>query len=471
MASVVVIGGGPTGLVTAMLLAARGLQVVVLDRDEPAPATVAEAWDCWERPGVAQFHQVHFFQPRGRALLEKLLPAVLDELAAAGCVPFNLIERLAHLVPGGAGSFDYEPYETLTTCRRPVLEYGFVAAARAAPGVEIRNGCAVLELVTGTSVVDGVPHIIGVKTTTGETLLADVVVDAAGRRTPVPAMVEAAGGRRSVEHVEAVGFVYHTQFYRGPALPEVRGDLLAAIGSISLVTMPGDNGYWSVTLYHSPSDKPMRKVRDPTVFNRVLRSLPLHAHWVDGEAMGEVVSMASTANTTRQFVIDGRPCATGLVPIGDAWAFTNPSLGRGIALGLLHAAGVVGVMAERMDHPVELASAWDRVTRERAAPWHESTAEFDRIRGPEVEAYRLRRPDPHDPDNPVVARWRAFDSARHYDAQVLHWYGEISSCNTLPTEVTTRPGVVERVLDIAGQNPPYRTPGPDRAELEALLAL
>jgi hypothetical protein len=284
-------------------------------------------------------------------------------------------------------------------------------------------------------------------------------------------MVQAAGGRRPVEQVEAGGFVYHTQFYRGPALPAVRGDLLAAIGSISLVTMPGDNGYWSVTLYHSPSDKPMRKVRHPAVFNRIVRSLPLHAHWADGEAMGEVFSMASTANTTRQFVIEGRPCATGLVPVGDAWGFTNPSFGRGIALGLVHAVDVSDVIAELVDQPVELSVAWERVTQAQAAPWHRSTAEFDRIRVPEVEACRTGKPDPHDPHDPIVARSRAFDSARHYDAQVLHWYGEISSCNTLPTEVTTRPGVMERVLDVAGHHAPYRTPGPDRAQLEALLAV
>jgi 2-polyprenyl-6-methoxyphenol hydroxylase-like FAD-dependent oxidoreductase len=469
VSDVVVIGAGPSGLVTAMLLAARGLEVVVLDRDEQAPSSAGDAWDSWERRSITQFHQVHFLQPRGRALLQQHLPTVLDELSAAGCVRFNLVEQLAQLVPGGPGPFDYELHETLTTCRRPLLEYGFVAAARATPGVEIRNGCAVADLVTGVSVVDGVPHVIGVKTNSGEALLADLVVDATGRRTPVPGMVEAVGGQRPTEQTEAVGFVYHTQFYRGPSLPEVRGDLLAAIGSISLVTMPGDSGYWSVTLYHSPADKAMRKVRDPKVFDRVVRSLPLHAHWVDGQAVGGVYSMASTANTMRQFVIEGRPCATGIVPIGDAWAFTNPSLGRGIALGLMHAAAVTPLIAELIDQPVALALAWERTTRDQVAPWHESTAEFDRIRGPEVEAFRQRRPDPHHPRDPIVARSRAFDSARHYDPQVLNWYGEISSCNTLQTEVITRPGVLERVFEVAHQNPPYRTPGPSRTELDALL--
>ena len=94
---------------------------------------------------------------------------------------------------------------------------------------------------------------------------------------------------------------------------------------------------------------------------------------------------------------------------------------------------------------------------------------FDRIRGPEVEAFRLGLPDPHDPANSTVAGTRAFASAAHYDAEVLNWFAETMSCMTLPLDVIRREGVFERVLEVAQANPPYVTPGPDRAELEALL--
>ena len=179
--------------------------------------------------------------------------------------------------------------------------------------------------------------------------------------------------------------------------------------------------------------------------------------------------MASSANTTRSYVVDGVPCATGLLPVGDAWGFTNPSLGRGITFALKHAVPVADAIADHLDRPADLAVAWDRATEADAAPWHEATVAFDRIRGPEVEAYRQGLPDPHDPDDLAVAGARAFGSASHYDAQVLQWFGEVSSCLALPDEVVARPGAFERVLDVALANPPYATPGPTRSELEDLL--
>ncbi|GAC1600380.1 MAG: hypothetical protein NVS3B21_27450 [Acidimicrobiales bacterium] len=309
----------------------------------------------------------------------------------------------------------------------------------------------------------------GVRLSTGENLAADIVIDAGGRRSPVGRLLADLGGAVPEEKAEEFGFVYNTQLYRGDALPELGGDALAALGLISVLTMPGDDGHWAVTLYHLPQDKQMRKVRDPAVFERVVRSLPLHAHWADGERIGAVATMASTTNSSRSFVRDDVPVATGVVPVGDAWGFTNPSLGRGITLGLMHAVDVADVVADEINDPAALARSWAKATAERAAAWHDTTVQFDRIRGPEAEAALLGRDDPHDPTNVSVAGFRAFDSARHYDADVLRWFGEQASCISLPMEVASRPGVFERVLEVASQNPRYRTPAPSRAELEAIL--
>jgi hypothetical protein len=110
-----------------------------------------------------------------------------------------------------------------------------------------------------------------------------------------------------------------------------------------------------------------------------------------------------------------------------------------------------------VERPEVLALAWDRETQSGAVPWHDATVQFDRIRGPEVEAYRQGLPDPF-ADNPQVKGSRAFGSASHYDQQV-----------NLPMEVLSREGVLERAMAVASENPPYKTPGPDRAQLEVLL--
>jgi hypothetical protein len=158
-----------------------------------------------------------------------------------------------------------------------------------------------------------------------------------------------------------------------------------------------------------------------------------------------------------------------VVPVGDAWGFTNPSIGRGITLGMMHAVDIAPAIAEHLENPRRLATEWQRRTDERAAKWHASTVDFDRLRAPEVEANLQGLPDPFDPSDPSVAGPRAFASASHYDPEVLQSFFEVVGCFSLPGEVLARDGVLERVIEVAQSTPPYISQGPTRAELEQLL--
>lgn len=98
---------------------------------------------------------------------------------------------------------------------RPIVELAVAAMAQAAPNVTIQRGTKVRELITGTSAIPGVPDVAGVRTTSGEEIRADLVVDAMGRRSPACEWIVGVGGRSPIEHAaEDCNFVYFTRFFR-----------------------------------------------------------------------------------------------------------------------------------------------------------------------------------------------------------------------------------------------------------------
>src|SRR6266567_3810940 len=99
MGDVIVAGGGPIGLATAMLLARDGHEVTVLEKDaEPTPASGDEAWERWERKGVTQFRSAHYMQAKFRHLLDAEFPDVRDEIEASGGRRHSLIGGFGYTI-------------------------------------------------------------------------------------------------------------------------------------------------------------------------------------------------------------------------------------------------------------------------------------------------------------------------------------------------------------------------------------
>jgi 2-polyprenyl-6-methoxyphenol hydroxylase-like FAD-dependent oxidoreductase len=144
MPPILVLGAGVCGLATALMLARDGHEVTVLERDTaPPPEAAADAFDGWQRRGVPQFNQAHFVQP------------------------------LARIADGE-------------------------------PGVTVRRWVAVAALELRR--LDGRMHVIGVRTEAGETLHADLVIDAMGRGSRLPRLLTAAGAEPPHEEAEDCGF-------------------------------------------------------------------------------------------------------------------------------------------------------------------------------------------------------------------------------------------------------------------------
>jgi 2-polyprenyl-6-methoxyphenol hydroxylase-like FAD-dependent oxidoreductase len=463
MASIVVCGAGPVGLAAAMMLARDGHDVTVLEGDpQDAPAEAVRAWDGWSRRGVAQFHQPHSLFSRFRVVCEEELPGLVDRMIAAGCVSLDPIENLPPTLTDRARRPDDDRF-TRVTGRRPVVEAVLAAAAQEEDGVEVRRGVRVAGLLAGSSPLSGVPHVVGVVSDEGEAFPADLVVEATGRRTRSAAWLQALGARPPIVESLDSGFVYFTRYFTGSAKPVPRAAPLVPLGSISLLTLDSDNDTWSVSLFGRSTDGPLKAARDVEAFNRVLKACPLHAQWLDGTAMGGVMAIAGIADRYRRFVVEGRPVATGFAAVGDAWACTNPSAGRGITVGLVHAQLLRRTVAEHGADPAAFAAAWDAVTEEVAAPFFRNQVAADRTRFAEMAA--LSRGEPPPPPSPAVA---ALQAAAATDADAFRALLEIAFCLAQPQEVFARPEIRRLVADAAGQGP-RPTPGPDRAQLLGLL--
>lgn len=470
MPDILVLGAGVNGLTLAMLLAGDGHRVTVLERDgaDPGGRDADELWHGWLRRGVSQFRQPHFLLPRWRAVMADELPAVLDEMVAMGALRANLLAMMPERMRGPLREGD-ESHE-LVTARRPVLEGALARVASATPGVRIRRGVAVTGLVTGPEAIAGVPHVAGVLTGAGETIRADLVVDATGRRSPVVGMLDAIGCRRPVEEREESGFVYYARHFRSPdgTRPESAGLVLQHFESVSLLTLPADSGTWATAFVASSRDKRLRALRTVPAWERALALFPAHAAWGEGEPIGDVQVIAGIEDRYRRFVVDGAPVVTGLVAVGDAWACTNPSLGRGVTIGLLHARALRDLLRTTgPDEPEKLARGFDETTEATITPLYRATLATDRHRLAEIDGEIGG--EPYRTSDPAWLIGTAMYGLAHHDPDVLRGYMSIAELMATPEEVLADAALANKVFTAGLDLPRYPSPGPRRAELLAAV--
>ncbi len=192
-----------------------------------------------------------------------------------------------------------------------------------------------------------------------------------------------------------------------------------------------------MTVYISSRDQALKDLRHEDNWTGLVAACPLHAHLLDGEPVSEILAMSGIVDRSRRLVLDGTPVATGILPVGDALCCTNPSLGRGMTMGFMHAAGTAEVVREHLGDPLALAAAHDRMSQDRIIPWYRQTVELDRERKREIDASIAgapaapqAAPPGHDGgDPPGLAEIQV---GMLYDAEVFRAFMEIISLLALP---------------------------------------
>jgi 2-polyprenyl-6-methoxyphenol hydroxylase-like FAD-dependent oxidoreductase len=482
---IAVVGGGISGLATCLVLARRGHDLTLFERD---PLTLAaDPHDAFEadRRGAPQVRHSHAFLARLRNLLRDEYPDVLQALYRAGATDLLFADGLPATVAG----YEPEPGDddlAMLACRRTTFEWVLRSITMNEGRLSVRSAEEVSGLTfvvaEPSSALSPRPQITGVRLGDGTTEDFDLTVVATGRRGALPEWLEAAGTPPIVETIDESGIVYFSRFYRlkpGQSLPPRTGPIGGDLGYVKYGVFPGDNGTFSITLAVATDDSEVRKLlNDEEIFDQMGRELVFTAPYLDGraEAITGVHKIAGLISRWRDYFRDGEPVATGVVPVGDALLATNPLYGRGCTTGFWAA----HILGESLDeHPLSTANAITTYLQRVAEfihPWVLSTMKTDQD-AREVASNILAGNDPDAgfEDGKRLERSVLRDGLRpalRSDITVLRAFMRNFNLLTAPDTVIKDADVMGRVFSAWQERdtrPPEPVLGPDRNAMLSLL--
>lgn len=252
------------------------------------------------------------FLLRGLLAAEQLLPGLRSDLEAHGAVPFDT-GTLGWLAEQGWAPVRPSGFE-IVSLTRPLFEQVVRHRVLDLPGVQLRDTCRVNALRRDGS--RGTHW--QVETDCDKTVVADLVIDASGRGSRLPAwLVDNGITAPRISEVDA-RMGYATRMYSGaPDMPGLSGIVVQTTPGSPAggMALPAENGRWLVLALGAGEFWPPRNVegfeahidglRDPAVSDFVRRYTPC----------GDVVVYRQTGNRRRHYERlrdwPGRPVGRG----------------------------------------------------------------------------------------------------------------------------------------------------------------
>ncbi|WP_099038871.1 FAD-dependent oxidoreductase [Mycobacterium neglectum] len=332
-----VIGASLGGLCAARVLSDVCERVTVYERDE-LPDRPAN------RNAVPQGRHVHLLMARGAQEFESLFPGLLDDMVADG-VP--ILENRPDCIHFGAAghvlgtAHRLQDEFTAYVPSRPQLEWQIRRRVIAIENVEI-----ICEGVTEPTYDTALGRVTGVLLDSGDAVPADLVVDATGRGTRLPAWLDKWGYPRPREDTVDVGIAYTSHQFHIPEglLAEkvvVAGASRAQPVGIGMLFY--EDGNWNVTTFG------IAKVEPPQTVAQILDLaddiLPAHvsAALRRGTPLGEMAFHKYPTSRWRRYD-DLERFPAGIIPFGDAVVSFNPTFGQGMTMTAIQAANLRAVI-------------------------------------------------------------------------------------------------------------------------------
>ena len=387
------------GASTAMLLARKGMSVLVLDRASFPSDTLSTHQV--QLPGIARLHRW----------------GLLDRVARAGTPATRAVRfDTGHAVL--SGSFpEHEGIDALYSPRRTLLDAMLIDAAREA-GAEIRTDVVVDELCWDDGTVTGIRGRTKSGAAVGET--ASVVVGADGKHSFV-ARAAGAAQYRMTPPLSAACYTY----WEG--VPLAGGEMYArerrAIGA-----WPTNDGL--VMTYVALPVREFETARHDTE-GAILAALDLAGDLGERVRAGRRAErVRATPDLPNAF---RRPYGPGWALVGDAGLVMDPVTGQGIADAFRDAELLSDALEQALSGRTALQAAMSRYERARnraARPMFDFTT-------------RLARLDP-----PRPAEQRLFAAIAEQPAQVQRFFGVLTGA--VPQRQFFTPGNLVRLVGVRG---------------------